>query len=130
LKQRIGSKILLFAGILGALAWIPLGQWNNWILLSISLVGFGLACVMIQPVLVNEAQRLLPKQKGTVMSLVSFNMFVGGGVGTYVFGLVQNECGFNLVFIIAGLLIFLAGFIGMISLNRIAELVSERIMQD
>lgn len=118
LKQHIGNKMLLYAGILGAVFWVPMGLWGNWMIMSLSLVGFGLAWVLIQPVLVNASQQLMPKQKGTVMSLVSFNMFVGGGIGTHLFGYIQEDWGFSLLFVIAGILILLAGAFGTISLNR------------
>jgi len=121
LKQRLGNRMLLYAGILGTGAWATMGLWGNWALLSFSLVGFGLAWVLIQPVLVNTAQQLMPRQKGTVMSLVSFNMFVGGGIGTLLFGYVQSDWGFSLVFIIAAVLIFLAGILGTVVLNHIAS---------
>ncbi len=118
LKERIGNKMLLYAGILGAVFWVPMGLWQNWVIMSLSLAGFGVAWVLIQPVLVNASQQLMPKQKGTVMSLVSFNMFVGGGIGTHLFGYIQEDWGFSLLFVIAGVMILLAGALGAISLNR------------
>ena len=120
-KQRIGNRMLLYAGILGTVAWATMGLWGNWAMLSLSLVGFGLAWVLIQPVLVNTAQQLMPKQKGTVMSLASFNMFVGGGLGTLLFGYVQTNWGFGPVFVIAAALILVAGILGTMDLNHIAS---------
>jgi predicted MFS family arabinose efflux permease len=116
--------MLLYAGILGAVAWTTMGFWGNWALLSLSLVGFGLAWVLIQPVLVNAAQQLMPRQKGTVMSLVSFNMFVGGAIGTLLFGYVQSDWGFSPVFVTAAVLMLAAGILGTAVLNRIKRAAS------
>ncbi len=121
LKQRIGNKMLLYAGILGAVFWMPMRLWRNWVVISFSLVRFGLAWVLIQPVLVNVSPQFMPKQKGTVMSLVSFNMFVGGGIGTQLFGYIQDNWGFSPLFVIAGILIVIAGALGTISLNRYGD---------
>ncbi|MFW6102636.1 MAG: MFS transporter, partial [Chloroflexota bacterium] len=118
-KERIGNRMLLYAGVFGCAMWATMGLWNHWAMLSLSLAGFGLAWVLIQPVLVNTAQQLMPRQKGTVMSLVSFNMFVGGGIGTLLGGYIQNNWGFGPVFVIAAVLMLVAGILGTTVLNRI-----------
>lgn len=55
---------------------------KNPIYIGIGLFGFGLAFVFLQSTLVTKAQETMPKLRGTAMSLASFNMFVGGGIGT------------------------------------------------
>jgi predicted MFS family arabinose efflux permease len=120
LKQRVGNRMLLYAGIFGCALWAAMGLWQNWAMLSLSLFGFGFAWVLIQPILANTAQQLMPRQKGTVASLSSFNMFVGGGIGTLLFGFVLKNWGFGPVFVIAAILMLGAGALGMAVLNRVA----------
>jgi predicted MFS family arabinose efflux permease len=121
LKQRIGNKMLLYAGILGCALWAVMGLWRNGVMLSLSLFGFGFALVHIQPILANTAQQLMPRQKGTVASLSSFNMFVGGGIGTLLFGWVLKHWGFGPVFLVAAVLMLGAGALGTAVLNRVAS---------
>ena len=109
LRQRMGSKLLLLAGILGCLSWALMGVWRSPVLLSLSLAGLGLGFIMIHPTLIATAQQLMPTRRGTVMSLASFNMFVGGGIGTFVSGKVLDAWGFGAVFVLAAILILLAG---------------------
>ena len=79
------------------------------VLLAVSLAAFGFAFIMMQPTLVATAQELMPQRRCTVMSLASFNMFVGGGIGTFVSGKVLDAWGFGAVFVLAAILILLAG---------------------
>jgi len=58
------------------------------------------------------------------MSLVSFNMFLGGGIGTFVNGKILDHWGFGAVFIFAAVLILLAGAMAAALLQRIAPDVS------
>lgn len=120
LKQRLGSKLPLLAGILGGVAWVLMGTWSSAILLSISLVGFGLGFIMIHPTLVATAQQLMPKQRGTVMSLASFNMFVGGGIGTFANSRILDTWGLGAVFAGAAALILVAGVLAALLFRRMA----------
>lgn len=51
----------------------------------------------------------MPKQRGTVMSLASFAMFTGGGLGAYLNSEILTVWGFEPVFLIAGVLMLVAG---------------------
>jgi len=53
------------------------------------------------------------------MSLASFNMFVGGAIGTSVNGKIINMSSIGTVFLVAALAIFLAGTIASMVLKRI-----------
>jgi predicted MFS family arabinose efflux permease len=120
LRQKLGSRLLLFAGILGCLSWALMGAWSSAVLLSLSLAGFGLGFIMIQPTLIATAQQLMPKRRGTVMSLASFNMFVGGAIGTYVNGRILDTWGFGAVFVFAAALILIAGTVAAALLRKVA----------
>ncbi|MFZ5449975.1 MAG: MFS transporter [Thermodesulfobacteriota bacterium] len=123
LRQKLGNKLLLLAGILAASSWALMGAWHSPAFLSLSLAGFGFGFIMIQPTLIATAQQLLPKRRGTAMSLASFNMFVGGGIGTWLNGHLLNNWGFQPVFLGAAGLIILAGIIASRLLDRISPAI-------
>jgi len=84
---------------------------SNPILIGVGLFGFGLAFVSLQSTLVTTAQEVMPKLRGTAMSLASFNMFVGGGVGTLINGQILNVFGIGQIFAVAGAVMFVVAFI-------------------
>ena len=109
LRQLLGPKLFLVAGLVGLLSWVPLGFWPGLVFAIPALIGFGLAFVILQSTTLITAQKQLPKQRGTVMSLASFNMFVGGGVGVAVNRFLLNVWGYQAIYLVAGLVIFLVG---------------------
>ena len=110
MRQKMGNRFLLLAGVLGGASLATLSFWHSPFLISVSLFGFGLAFVFFQSTLVTTAQQLMPKLRGTVMSLASFNMFVGGGIGTFLNGYILNKWGIGMIFISASLIMFIVGF--------------------
>ncbi|MBL7178609.1 MAG: MFS transporter [Desulfobacterales bacterium] len=127
LRQKFGNKLLLAAGAFAGMAWALMSAWHSPVLLSLSLAGFGLGFIMIQPTLIATAQQLMPARRGTVMSLASFNMFVGGGIGTFINGKVLDAWGFEPIFIFAAALILLAGIIATVLLQKIAPVLPPRM---
>ncbi len=121
IRQQFGNRSLLFAGALGGVSWMTMCFWNSPVLIAISLVGFGFAFILLQSTVIETAQQLMPQQKGTVMSLASFNMFMGGGIGTFVNGCLLNEFGFCPIFVLASIIIFLVGFVITSFLNKISR---------
>ena len=111
LRQKIGNNLLIYAGIVGCFSWGSMILWKNPILMSLSLIGFGFAFIIIQSTIIQTAQQLMPSQRGTVMSLASFNMFIGGGIGTFVNGKILSSFGFLPIFLIASIIIFMAGLV-------------------
>jgi len=121
LKHKLGNRLYLLAGVLSCVSWGLIGVWHSPYFLALSLAGFGLGTIMIHPTLIANAQQLMPNRRGTVMSLASFAMFTGGGIGTYFNGRILNVWGYEPVFIIAGILILFAGISTAIHLARIAR---------
>ncbi|MHB9071992.1 MAG: MFS transporter [Desulfobaccales bacterium] len=119
-RQKHGNRLMLWAGTLAGVAWAFMGAWNSPLLICLSLAGLGLGFIIIQSTLLTTAQQLMPQRRGTVMSLASFNMFMGGGLGTLVNGQILNWLGFPAVFLLAAGLILLAGVIGSRVLDRIS----------
>lgn len=110
-REKLKNKFLLFAGILGSLSLFIIALMKNPIYIGIGLFGFGLAFVFLQSTLVTKAQEAMPKLRGTAMSLASFNMFVGGGIGTFINGGILNNFSVEPIFAIAGVVMLLVGFI-------------------
>lgn len=121
LKQKFGNKIFLFAGVLGCASWASLCLWNSPILMGLSLLGFGFAFIIIQSTVIAVAMQFMPEQRGTVMSLASFNMFVGGGIGTFFNGRILNALDFSTIFFIAAAIIFIVGCIFTLFLNKMPQ---------
>lgn len=119
LKMIMGVKFLALAGVIGSLSLFALSATENIWLIGIALFGFGAAFISLQSTLISTAQEKLPKMRGTAMSLASFNMFVGGAIGTTLNGTVMKNYGasqifFNTAFILlaVGILatLFVSGF--------------------
>lgn len=98
LRHYFNHRFVPYAAVLGSLSLASLPVLKSPVLISLALFGFGLAFISIHSTLVTTAQNLMPHMKGTVMSLVSFNLFVGGAIGTYVNGLVLDHVGMEWVF--------------------------------
>lgn len=110
-RDRLKNKFLLFTGVLGSISLFIIAFMKNPVLIGIGLFGFGLAFVFLQSTLVTKAQESMPKLRGTAMSLASFNMFVGGGIGTFINGRILNAYSVIPIFAVAGVVMLLVGFI-------------------
>ncbi|MFO7792961.1 MAG: MFS transporter [Candidatus Saliniplasma sp.] len=120
LKKKMGYKILLIAGVLGFISLLTVSYWPGIYYILPALFGFGLAFVILQVTIITTAQQYLPQKRGTVMSLASFNMFIGGAVGIFINRMILNRMGYQGLFTIAAIAIFAVGvlaflFIGLFS---------------
>lgn len=111
LRDKLKNNFLLFAGLLGSISLLTISYSFSPILIGIALFGFGLAFVALQSTLVSTAQETMPKLRGTAMSLASFNMFVGGAIGTSVNGRIINISSIGTIFLIAAAAMFLVAFL-------------------
>jgi predicted MFS family arabinose efflux permease len=109
LKVKLENRFLAFAGIVGFISLWLLSHTGQTVLLALGLLGFGFAFIFLQSTLVATAQEKLPKMRGTAMSLASFNMFVGGAVGTNINGRIMTSVGVEKTFANAAFIIFLVG---------------------
>jgi predicted MFS family arabinose efflux permease len=121
LRAKLKDNFLLFAGILGGASLLTIAFTSNPIIIGIALFGFGIAFISMQSTLVMTAQETMPKLRGTAMSLASFNMFVGGAIGTSINGKIISVGSIGTVFLIAAFTMFLAGTIGAIVVKRISN---------
>ena len=111
MRQLLGPKLLILAGLVGLISWLPLGFWPGLVFAVPALIGFGLAFVTLQSTILVTAQKQMPQQRGTVMSLASFNMFVGGGIGVATNRLLLNYWGYQAIYLVAGIAVLIVGFL-------------------
>jgi predicted MFS family arabinose efflux permease len=118
LKMKLGANFLVLSGFIGFLSLILLSYTSNIPLIILSLFGFGISFIFIQSTLVSTLQVMLPTMKGTVMSLTSFNLFVGAAVGTSVNAKILEVSNMNRVYITAAIMIALIGIIASIYVSK------------
>ncbi len=127
LRQKLGPKMLLYAGLLGLISWFHIGFWPGIAFIFPSLIGFGLAFVVLQSTIIMTAQQQLPMQRGTVMSMASFNMFVGGAFGVTINNFLLEWGGYPLLYLISSLAIFLVGILAYRLLLTIMNMKKEQM---
>ncbi len=118
LKMKIGTKFLALAGVIGSLALFILSATENIFLLGIALFAFGAAFISLQSTLISTAQEKLPKMRGTAMSLASFNMFVGGAIGTSLNGVVMKSFGTTQIFFNTSFILLIVGILATIFVSE------------
>ncbi|MFA9463599.1 MAG: MFS transporter [Velocimicrobium sp.] len=116
MKMKLKNGFLVFAGIIGTLSLFSLSSVSNIGILGVSLFGFGMSFIFLQSTLISTAQERLPKTRGTAMSLTSFNMFVGGAVGTSLNGMIMKSYGTSSIFFHTAFVILFVGILAAILL--------------
>jgi predicted MFS family arabinose efflux permease len=107
LRYHFNHRYVPGAALLGAFCLAVFPFLHAPAVIAMALFGFGFAFISIHSTLVTTAQSLLPHMRGTVMSLVSFNLFGGGALGTYANGLILDRFGIQWLFAGATLLMLL-----------------------
>lgn len=118
LKKVLKHGFLVSAGVIGGISLFALSAYSNVWILGLGLFGFGVAFIFLQSTLVSTAQEKLPKMRGTAMSLASFNMFVGGAVGTSINGVIMKISGPQTIFYNTAYIIFIVGILAAIFIAR------------
>lgn len=121
IRKALGNKFLVFAGTLGGVSLGMLSYSKTSLLIAVSLFGFGVSFVFLQSTLVTTAQEAMPKLRGTAMSLASFNMFVGGGIGTFINSKILNNLGIDKIYFVASIVLLVVGILA----NTIIKLESK-----
>lgn len=118
LRKRMPYRFLIFSGIFGFISLFTLYSQEHIFLMSLGLLGFGIAFIFLQSTLVTTAQEKLPKMKGTAMSLAGFNMFIGGGLGTVINGQIIKSGNIESIFINSAFLMLIVGILAAILVSR------------
>ncbi len=117
-RKALKHGFLVTAGLLGFAGLYGLSALQNVYLLAIALFGFGMAFIFLQSTLISTAQAKLPTMRGTAMSLASFNMFVGGAVGTALNGRIMVNYGVGTIFHYASFIILAVGLVAALFIAR------------
>ena len=118
MKKILRHGFLVSAGVIGGISLFALSAYKNIWILSLGLLGFGIAFIFLQSTLISAAQEKLPKMRGTAMSLASFNMFVGGAVGTSVNAVIIQNYGVSTIFYNAAYIIFIVSMLAAVFIAR------------
>ena len=118
MKGMLKNGFLVSAGAIGGISLLAISTYKNVLVLSLGLFGFGIAFIFMQSTLISTAQEKLPKMRGTAMSLASFNMFVGGAVGTSFNGMIMKTYGVSRIFYNTAYVIFIVGILAAIFIAR------------
>jgi predicted MFS family arabinose efflux permease len=119
LRPILGNSIVLSAGILGSLSIFSLSILNSIPFLMLAISGYGITFICIHSIFVATAQNTIPKLRGTIMSLVSFSVFVGSGFGTALYRQLMDSVGITLIFQVAAVIFLVVGISGFITLNAL-----------
>jgi len=118
LRKKLKQGFLVVAGMIGFISLFALSNYSNVSILSIGLLGFGVAFIFLQSTLIATAQEKLPKMRGTAMSMASFNMFVGGAVGTSLNGKIMENYGITKIFQNTSFVILVVGILAAVFIAR------------
>ncbi|MCK8817566.1 MFS transporter [Natroniella sulfidigena] len=111
IKEKMGFKIIFLGAIIASLSIVLFSYATNTWLFFLSMAGFGLGFVFLQSTLVTTAQQIGAKNTGTVMALVAFCIITGGGVGTFINGIILTSFSYTFIFNIAASILLLLGLI-------------------
>ncbi len=120
LVARLGENgLIMLGGTLSFVAYLLIalvGLW--WLFIPLNII-LGLGYYSIHSTLQTKATELSPSARGTAVSLFAFSLFLGQGIGSAVLGLVVDNSGYILTFIISG--------VGMLLLSSWFVLRSRRL---
>lgn len=117
IRPILGNSIVLGAGIVGSVSIFSLSILNSIAFLILAISGYGITFICIHSIFVATAQTTIPKLRGTIMSLVSFSVFVGSGFGTVLYKQLMDSIGITSIFQIAAVVFLVIGISGFILLN-------------
>lgn len=118
LRLKMKKGFLVSAAILGYVSLFALSSHHHILILSLGLLGFGFSFVLLQSTLIATAQEKLPGMTGTAMSVVSFNFFLGGALGTWVNGMVMKKYGIEQIFYHTSYMMLTVGIVAGIFISR------------
>ena len=119
LRKKLKNGFLVSAGVIGGISLLSMAFFTNAWLLSLALFGFGIAFIFLQSTLITTVQEKLPKRRGTAMSLASFNMFVGGAVGTSINAMVIETGSLATIYISSAVILFLVSMVAALFISQV-----------
>lgn len=112
IRKRLQTKYFMFAGLVGMISFAGFIFFPKIYVIPFAMFGYGFSFMLIQPMMIAKAQASFPKHRGIVMSLASFNMCIGGGVGTFLNGIIlSNLKNYSYIYMIGAVLFFIVAII-------------------
>jgi predicted MFS family arabinose efflux permease len=118
IRKKLKNGFLVSAGIIGFISLFALSTSKNIIVLALGFLGFGMAFIFLQSTLLATVQEKLPNMRGTAMSMASFNMFVGGAIGTSINGMIMKNYGVTRIFYNTSFVILVVGIVSAVLISR------------
>lgn len=93
---RIGERgMLLLGGSLLTISYVLVALRPTFVFFPLAMLLNGTGFVIAHSTLQTRATELVPSLRGTAVALFAFSLFLGGGLGTYIAGLLIEQWGFN-----------------------------------
>lgn len=110
LVDRLGERRLVLAGaaLLG-LSFLVMALTPHWSLAVPASMMAGLGFSMLHGTLQTHATQMVPDARGTAVSLFGASLFLGQSVGVFFASAVIDRLGFQIIFVVASLVIALLG---------------------
>ncbi|MGM5469724.1 MFS transporter [Flavobacteriaceae bacterium LMO-SS05] len=115
-RKRLKNGFLVATGFIGFTALSILAFSSNIIILGIGLFGLGITFIFFQSTLLATVQEELSGMKGTVMSLASFNLFLGAALGTQINGQLLENYNSYIIYSSAALLVMVVSIIAAVAI--------------
>lgn len=117
-RKKNPKTFMIFAGILGTTSLVLIGFSGQIVFMALGLALFGAAYITLQITIVSTGQHILSHRKGTAMSVMAFNMFLGAAVGTQINGIIIDKSQMSSVFITGSILLILVGLVGQLLVTK------------
>lgn len=121
IRAKTGNFFFPLAGIIGFCAVFLLSWSNSVTIISLCLLAFGVVFIAFQSSFITISQSVLPHIRGTVMSLASFCVVVGGSIGTTINGLTIKRLDIHVVFYITAFLLLIISVLAYFFIKSIAR---------
>lgn len=96
LVRRLGERgMLLAGGSIMTLAYLLVGLQPTLVFFPIAMLLTGVGFIVAHSTLQTRATELVPSMRGTAVALFAFSLFIGGGLGTWLAGLVIDRLGYG-----------------------------------
>ena len=118
LRKKHPKTVMITSAVIGSLSLLTFAFSGHIVFMGIALLSFGFSYISIQSTLVTTIQEKLTGIKGTAMSLIAFNLFVGAAIGTQVNSMVISRFTMSTVFVVSAIILTFAGIFAQISMTK------------
>jgi predicted MFS family arabinose efflux permease len=106
LVLRLGERrLILIGGSMMGAAYVSAALIPSWPFFLVSMLLAGSGFVLCHSTLQTRATETFPQARGTAVALFAFSLFLGGGVGTALVGIIIDNVGYIAMLIVSGILL-------------------------